>query len=168
MNERLVQDLEQAEVQTENVKCSGCGSNMVFNPETQTLICNHCGNKKEFGTGAVSGEFDLSESLFSSPKWSAEEAVVFECENCGYKVGAGKVDLTELHIEEKKEELDEEEKKAIREVGQNPIVDMQSWKEDRQKAVVERREKAEKEANGEVEENQKGEEQDTSKSEIEE
>lgn len=92
----------------------------------------------------------------------------FECENCGYKVGAGKVDLTELHIEEKKEELDEEEKKAIREVGQNPIVDMQSWKEDRQKAVVERREKAEKEANGEVEENQEGEEQDTSKSEIEE
>lgn len=86
MNERLVQDLEEAEVQTENVKCSGCGSNMVFNPETQTLICNHCGNKKEFGTGAVSGEFDLSEGLFSSPKWSAEEAVVFECENCGAKV----------------------------------------------------------------------------------
>lgn len=70
----------------------------------------------------------------------------FECENCGYKVGAGKVDLTDLKIEEKKEELDEEEKKAIREVGENPIVDMQSWKEDRQKAVVERREKAEKEA----------------------
>ena len=70
----------------------------------------------------------------------------FECENCGYKVGAGKVDLTELKIEEKKEELDEEEKKAIREIGENPIVDMQSWKEDRQKAVVERREKAEKEA----------------------
>jgi len=92
----------------------------------------------------------------------------FECENCGYKVGAGKVDLTELQIEEKKEELDEEEKKAIREVGQNPIVDMQSWKEDRQKAVVERREKAEKEANGDAEEEKQSEEQETSKSEIEE
>ncbi len=92
----------------------------------------------------------------------------FECENCGYKVGAGKIDLTELQIEEKKEELDEEEKKAIREVGKNPIVDMQTWKEDRQKAVVERREKAEKEANGEMEEVEQKEEQPIQNADIEE
>ena len=86
---------------------------------------------------------------FAEKKKAAMGTDYFECENCGYKVGAGKVDLTELHIEEKKEVLDEEEQKAIREVGQNPIVDIKTWKEDRQKAVAERREKAEK---GEAEE----------------
>lgn len=87
MSEGLeVQNLHDNEVQTESVKCSGCGSNMVFHPDTQTLICSHCGTKQEFGDGALSGEYDLREGLFSSPKWSEEEAVVFECENCGAKV----------------------------------------------------------------------------------
>lgn len=80
-----VQNFEENQTQTENVKCTGCGSNMVFHPDTQTLLCPHCGNKKEFGSNAISGEFDLREGLLLSPKWS-NETVVFECDNCGAKV----------------------------------------------------------------------------------
>ena len=129
-------------------KCTKCGSTK--------MILKH-DMEEEKGKSAFDIVFMIVASIFTlglyllfyataEKKRASLGTDFFECENCGYKVGAGKVDLTDLKIEEKKEELDEEEKKAIREVGENPIVDMQSWKEDRQKAVVERREKAEKEA----------------------
>ena len=74
------------EAETESVKCEGCGSNMVFDPESQTLRCPHCGNKKSFGSNKIAEENDLRQGLFNSPQWTAEEAVVFSCDNCGAKV----------------------------------------------------------------------------------
>ena len=76
----------QNQTDTEIVKCSGCGSNMVFNPDTQTLYCNHCGNKLNFDTNSMATEQDLNEGLRAAPKFSMEEAAVFECDNCGAKV----------------------------------------------------------------------------------
>ena len=38
-------------VDTETEKCPGCGSNMVFDPESGCLMCPHCGTKKEFAEG---------------------------------------------------------------------------------------------------------------------
>lgn len=77
---------DQTHAQTETVKCTGCGGNMVFNPETQTLSCPHCGTKIEFGPSKIAEERDLRAGLFGSPEWTAEEVVVFGCDNCGAKV----------------------------------------------------------------------------------
>ena len=75
-----------AQAETEIVKCSGCGSNMIFNPDTQTLYCAHCGSKREFVTNVAAKEQDLRAGLYAMPKWTKEDAVVFECDNCGAKV----------------------------------------------------------------------------------
>ncbi len=80
------QDFNQEIVDTESVKCSSCGSNMVFHPESQMLICLHCGTKQSFKTDTVAEERSLIEGLKSADSWSKEEAVVFHCENCGAKV----------------------------------------------------------------------------------
>lgn len=76
----------QQEIETETVKCDGCGSNMVFNPETQTLSCLHCGSNKSFANGGLASENDLRAGLFNVPEWTSSEVVVFACDNCGAKV----------------------------------------------------------------------------------
>ena len=47
------------EVDASSVKCSGCGSNMLFNPETQSLVCPHCGSKQDFAMDTFAKEMDF-------------------------------------------------------------------------------------------------------------
>ncbi len=68
----------------------------------------------------------------------------YECENCHFKINAKQVDYVVVP-EVKKEELDEEEKEAIREIGRKPV-DMSTWKQEREEAVAKRREKKEEES----------------------
>lgn len=84
LNENVFDEREEA--QTESVKCTACGSNMVFNPDSQVLVCPHCGTEREFGQSAIAEERDLRDGLMGSAKWTAEETVVFGCDNCGAKV----------------------------------------------------------------------------------
>lgn len=68
------------------IKCSSCGSNMKFDPNSQCLYCEHCDNKIDFAKNVKAEEIDIRTSLSSSVKWSAEDTVVFSCDNCGAKV----------------------------------------------------------------------------------
>ena len=86
--EEKVLDVESREVDTENVKCDGCGSNMVFDPEDQRLECPHCGNSKSFATDAMAKEINILEGFESSAKWESS-AAAFSCDNCGAKVVLG-------------------------------------------------------------------------------
>ena len=77
---------ERVKVETENVKCPGCGANMIFDPELQMLYCPHCGSKKELANVSTAHEIDLTEGLSADAVWKPEETVVFRCDNCGAKV----------------------------------------------------------------------------------
>ena len=77
---------ERIKVETENVKCPGCGANMIFDADLQTLYCPHCGSKKELGETKVAQEKDIMEGLSADASWRPEETVVFRCDNCGAKV----------------------------------------------------------------------------------
>lgn len=77
---------EQTSVDTEIVKCSACGSNMVFQPESQSLYCEHCGTKQSFASDLISRELDMRTALASGRSWEADRTVVFACENCNAKV----------------------------------------------------------------------------------
>ncbi len=76
---------EKQRVETENIKCDGCGSNMVFDPTTQMLYCAHCGNKVEFATHETVSEQNIA-LAFGQADNLDDESVVFRCENCGAKV----------------------------------------------------------------------------------
>lgn len=73
-------------VDTESVKCSACGSNMVFQPETQSLYCEHCGTKKSFASDLKAEELDIRTALNEGRRWESEATVVFACENCNAKI----------------------------------------------------------------------------------
>ncbi len=77
---------ESEEIDAESVKCSGCGSNMLFNPESQTLECPHCGTRQEFGSDSIAVEIDIMDGFEKSTQWPKSETVVFECDNCSAKV----------------------------------------------------------------------------------
>ncbi len=77
---------EQVKVDTEIVKCPGCGSNMIFDPDEQMLVCEHCGTKQGFENKVTAEELDLLSGLADSRQWESDEATVFSCDNCGAKV----------------------------------------------------------------------------------
>ena len=79
-------DAEEREVDTESIKCSGCGANMVFDPEKQMLSCPHCGTTASFNTETFSKELSLLSGFDAASQWTKEQAVVFCCDNCGAKV----------------------------------------------------------------------------------
>ncbi|MBQ9486100.1 MAG: hypothetical protein IJU83_04600 [Clostridia bacterium] len=87
---------ERVKVETENVKCPGCGANMIFDPELQMLYCPHCGSKKELANVSTAHEIDLTEGLSADAVWKPEETVVFRCDNCGAKVVLQKDETAKL------------------------------------------------------------------------
>lgn len=77
---------EESQIDTEYVKCSGCGANMVFEPNDQALYCPHCGNVKSFNSNLQATERDILQGFSDDDKWSSDETVVFKCDNCGAQV----------------------------------------------------------------------------------
>ncbi|MBQ8427435.1 MAG: hypothetical protein IJX16_06750 [Clostridia bacterium] len=80
------QETAERSVDAESIKCSACGSNMVFHPESQTLYCEHCGTKQSFANDTRAEELDIRTALMTGRGWEADRTVVFACENCNAKV----------------------------------------------------------------------------------
>ena len=76
---------EKVKVSTESIKCASCGSNMVFDPESQSLYCEHCGSKREFKSNTAE-EIDLFAGFESEREQWEDEVSVFRCGNCGAEV----------------------------------------------------------------------------------
>lgn len=77
-NERL----NEGEKQSAFIKCEGCGSNMVFDPETQSLKCEHCGRVDSFKKDDEVDELDIENAFEQSKKWN-DDVNVYRCSNCG-------------------------------------------------------------------------------------
>ena len=76
---------DQKEVEAESFKCYACGSNLVFDPSSQSLKCPHCDTEVSFSSDTAQ-ELLLGYGLNNDRLWTAKEAVVFSCNNCGAKV----------------------------------------------------------------------------------
>ncbi|MDL2292190.1 hypothetical protein LJC17_01155 [Acholeplasma sp. OttesenSCG-928-E16] len=65
---------------TDIAKCPQCGSNLIFNPETQGLYCEHCGFQKEIPAEKTEELIFNVDAKFET--WSNETHVA-RCTNCG-------------------------------------------------------------------------------------
>ncbi len=79
-------DSLEKEIDADSVKCESCGSNMVFDPESQTLECPYCGAKLTFTSNELAKELDLLNGLSVVEDWAEDGTNVFECDNCSAKV----------------------------------------------------------------------------------
>lgn len=69
-----------------SVPCDACGSEMVYDPATQGLLCKHCGNKKDLPREAdmvIERSFSETFSLGAMPTGFSVETKTFHCNNCG-------------------------------------------------------------------------------------
>lgn len=89
-------DDESVSVQTETEKCPSCGANFKFDPETQGLICEHCGEKKQIENVQNVEELQLIFGTTTERDWSKDQTVVFRCDNCGAKVVLQKDETAKL------------------------------------------------------------------------
>ncbi len=76
-------------VSSDSVKCKSCGSNMIFDPDTQKLKCTYCGYTEDFLKSVEVEELDIENALKKNEKWSSE-TLVFQCDNCGAQIVAEK------------------------------------------------------------------------------
>lgn len=123
------------------LKCDKCGSSNITLKHTQEEEQNKTFEKvlRIFLTIFTLGLY-LVFYLHGEKKQVSLGTSYYECENCHYKMNANDV---QYYIEETpKEEIDEEEIKAIKKVGENPIEDINKWKKERE-AVVRKRRKIE-------------------------
>jgi len=88
-------EMQEANVQTESMKCSGCGSNMNFDPETQMLKCSYCGLTESFEQSSEIKEITFDENTDASVMWDSE-TIVYNCENCGARIVAEKAETAAL------------------------------------------------------------------------
>ena len=73
-----------------NAKCKNCGSNVVFDPKTQTLVCPNCDshfdfNKKQEEVKHKIDEGKLNDNSKKHDSWAKEMKVV-KCETCGAEI----------------------------------------------------------------------------------
>jgi len=83
---------EEQRIQSQQTKCTGCGSNMNFDIETGSLKCKHCGTFREFeDTEKVQRRALTNDLLTKHEKW--DEARVLKCSNCGATEVMNRTDL---------------------------------------------------------------------------
>jgi ribosomal protein L37E len=85
VDEREFTEQEKTE-KTDKFPCPGCGANMKFNPDTQTLTCEYCSRSIEI----ASEDTEIEEHDFFTADDSADgnwgqETRVIKCERCGAK-----------------------------------------------------------------------------------
>ena len=70
-----------------NYSCPGCGSNMVFDPETSSLSCPYCGGKQAIDSENLHiKEYDYDAAEQSLPiDWGNQKKII-TCKNCGSEV----------------------------------------------------------------------------------
>ncbi|MBO4262891.1 MAG: hypothetical protein J5903_03805, partial [Clostridia bacterium] len=73
-------------IETDMEKCASCGGTMVFDPETQSLKCEHCGNTVDIKKDRNVKEIAIEEGFEAAERLGENEQVVCRCENCGAEV----------------------------------------------------------------------------------
>ncbi|HHV59247.1 MAG TPA: hypothetical protein GXX49_02940 [Clostridiaceae bacterium] len=68
--------------ETDKFACPGCGANMTFNPDTQTLYCQYCGKSIDIKANGDIDEHDFYTANDNAKDWGKENRVI-KCESCG-------------------------------------------------------------------------------------
>ncbi len=82
----------EGKVEADYIKCSSCGGNMVFNPQTQTLYCEYCKSEISFEKDKAVKELDIESAFTAVESWS--EAMVLHCENCGADISVSREEVS--------------------------------------------------------------------------
>ncbi len=72
-------------VDSENIKCPGCGNNLKFDPLTKKLVCEYCMNQIAIDNISNAEELDFLSAASGNMQYD-KKTKVFTCDNCGARV----------------------------------------------------------------------------------
>lgn len=79
--------------------CTGCGSQMRFDPDSQALRCDHCGGGVPVPAGLVEAPeylYDSDSGSYTAPDWEAAGSKVIRCKNCGAQMVVSEAAMTSV------------------------------------------------------------------------
>ena len=77
-----MEDIKEKEAQHEIYECSGCGANLKYLPEQESLFCEYCQTTISLKGEASKEELDFLSNIDNvHDEWSTD-AVVVACDNC--------------------------------------------------------------------------------------
>lgn len=74
------------EKQTDNFICEGCGSQKIFDPDTQGMKCTHCGRVDPVQTTLMEAPeymYDPQNQAYTAPDWQMIGGHTIQCKGCG-------------------------------------------------------------------------------------
>lgn len=77
---------EAQKIAASNFPCSGCGSQMEFDPDTQTLQCIHCGGHAAIPTEVIEAPeylYNPQTDSYTAPNWESAGHHMVRCQGCG-------------------------------------------------------------------------------------
>ncbi|HHG84265.1 MAG TPA: hypothetical protein ENJ82_05895 [Bacteroidetes bacterium] len=91
--EEQIENLEQII----HIDCQSCGAEMVYDPEKQELLCDHCGDTQALPRGnelVVERSFSEAMQLGAESLGFGMETKVFHCNNCGAETAVKTVEVS--------------------------------------------------------------------------
>ena len=83
MNTSKLQHQENQDVGVIQFKCNACGGHLVFDPASQELACQFCGNVQSLTESKIVSEKTFDESSFLVNEFETGEVEIYRCDNCG-------------------------------------------------------------------------------------
>ncbi len=77
---------EARRVAADSFPCSGCGSQMAFDPDSQQLLCGHCGHKEEIPSPVLEAPeylYNPETDEYNAPDWASMGSQTVRCAGCG-------------------------------------------------------------------------------------
>ncbi len=76
-------EIKYKKIETHNIKCPHCGGNLIFDPNKQTLYCEHCGSEEAIEKNTDVMENDILDGFEKAERVKSGEQAVYKCRNCG-------------------------------------------------------------------------------------
>lgn len=73
-------------LETDSFPCTGCGSQMVFDPDVHKLHCEHCGREEEIPSPVLEAPeylYNPDTDEYTAPNWEAMGNRTVRCKGCG-------------------------------------------------------------------------------------
>lgn len=90
MSDNEVYEIEK-QTKADFIKCQACGSNMVFDPESQMLFCEHCETKVSIESSKQVSEIAIETAFSQTEVWS--DTAVLTCSNCGASIAVSREEV---------------------------------------------------------------------------
>ena len=76
-------------VSADRFSCPGCGGELLYDPDSQKMLCTHCGSRQPIASERIEAPeygYDPSTDSYTAPDWSTQSSHTLSCTGCGAQI----------------------------------------------------------------------------------